>query len=92
MDIQDHPNEATEPLFLMSNQHPAQLMGCAGASFIRTPNLDRLAAQGVRFSNAYCAHPHCVPSRAAMMTGLQTHKLPCFAHPAPFPQAAHEEV
>ncbi len=72
-------------LFLMSDQHTARLMGCAGASFVRTPNMDRLAANGVRFSNAYCAHPHCVPSRAAMMTGLQTHKIPCFAHPAPFP-------
>lgn len=72
-------------LFLMSDQHTSRLMGCAGASFVRTPNLDRLAAQGVRFSNAYCAHPHCVPSRASLMTGLQTHHIPCFAHPAPFP-------
>ncbi len=72
-------------LFLMSDQHTSRLMGCAGASFVRTPNMDRLAAEGVRFSDAYCAHPHCVPSRASMMTGLQTHKIPCFSHPAPFP-------
>lgn len=71
-------------LFLMSDQHTSRLMGCAGSSFVRTPNLDRLASRGVRFENAYCAHPHCVPSRASMMTGLQTHKIPCFAHPAPF--------
>jgi len=72
-------------LFLMSDQHTSRLMGCAGSSFVRTPNLDRLAARGVRFDNAYCAHPHCVPSRAALMTGLQTHHIPCFSHPAPFP-------
>ncbi len=77
--------KAPNILFLMSDQHTARLMGCAGAPFVRTPNLDRLAAQGIRFANAYCAHPHCVPSRAAMMTGLQTYKIPCFAHPAPFP-------
>ena len=72
-------------LFLMSDQHTSRLMGCAGSSFVRTPNLDALAADGIRFSNAYCAHPHCVPSRASLMTGLQTHNIPCYAHPAPFP-------
>lgn len=71
-------------LFLMSDQHTASLMGCAGASFVRTPNMDRLAANGVRFVNAYCAHPHCVPSRAAIMTGLQTYKMPCYDNGSTF--------
>lgn len=65
-------------LVLMSDQHTARLMGCAGAGYVRTPVMDRLAASGVRFRNAYCAHPHCVPSRASLMTGLQTHKIPCY--------------
>jgi choline-sulfatase len=71
-------------LFLMSDQHTAELMGCAGASFVRTPNLDRLAAQGVRFTNAYCNYPHCVPSRASLMTGLQCHRLPCYDNGSTF--------
>lgn len=71
-------------LILMSDQHTASLMGCAGASFVRTPNMDRLAARGVRFANAYCAHPHCVPSRASLMTGLQTYKMPCYDNGSTF--------
>lgn len=71
-------------LILMSDQHTSRLMGCAGASFVRTPVMDRLAAEGVRFENAYCAHPHCVPSRASFMTGLQTYKLPCYDNGSTF--------
>ncbi len=71
-------------LFLISDQHTAALMGCAGSRFVETPNLDRLAARGVRFSAAYCAYPHCVPSRAALMTGLQTHRIPCYDNGSTF--------
>jgi choline-sulfatase len=71
-------------LILMSDQHTARLMGCAGAGFVRTPVMDRLAASGVRFANAYCAHPHCVPSRASLMTGLQTFKIPCYDNGSTF--------
>jgi choline-sulfatase len=72
-------------LFLMSDQHAAHMMGCAGNAESETPNLDRLAAGGVRFHHAYCANPHCVPSRAALMTGLQAYRIPCYSHAAPFP-------
>lgn len=71
-------------LILMGDQHTSRLLGCAGAEYVRTPNLDRLAAEGVRFPNAYCPHPHCVPSRAAFMTGLHTHKIPCYDNGATF--------
>ena len=40
-----------------------------GSKFYQTPNLDRMAARGVRFTNAYAACPVCSPSRAAVMTG-----------------------
>ena len=56
-------------LVIMSDQHTATAMGCAGDPFIRTPNLDRLAAQGMRFTNAYCPSPLCVPSRMSFMSG-----------------------
>ncbi len=56
-------------LLIMSDQHSADAMGCAGDPLIRTPNLDRLAAEGMRFTNAYCPSPLCVPSRMSFMSG-----------------------
>jgi len=47
-------------------------LGCYGQSRIQTPNLDRLAAEGVRFSQAYAGSTVCAPSRCCLMTGLHT--------------------
>jgi choline-sulfatase len=56
-------------LIIFSDQHSKRMMGCYGNPCVKTPNLDRLAAGGVRFDNAYCNSPICVPSRAALATG-----------------------
>lgn len=56
-------------IWIMTDQHWAGAMSCAGNADVRTPNLDRLAKRGVRFENAYCAMPLSGPSRAAMFTG-----------------------
>lgn len=56
-------------LFLFTDQHSKFVTGCYGNPYVETPNLDRLAARGVRFSNAYCNNPICVPSRASMSIG-----------------------
>ncbi|HWB32268.1 MAG TPA: sulfatase-like hydrolase/transferase [Acidobacteriaceae bacterium] len=58
-------------LFIITDQHSGQmLMGGPGKAVpVRTPNMERLAAKGVRFQNTYCASPLCAPGRAALMTG-----------------------
>ena len=57
----------------MTDQHRAGLMTCAGRDLVPTPNIDRIASRGVRFTNAYCPYPVCVASRMALLTGLYAH-------------------
>lgn len=61
-------------LVIMSDEHQSRAMGCAGHPFVKTPNLDRLAARGMRFTNAYTPSPICVPARAAFATGRYVHQ------------------
>lgn len=61
-------------LVIMSDEHQARAMGCAGHPFVKTPHLDQLAARGTRFINAYTPSPICVPARAAFATGRYVHQ------------------
>jgi arylsulfatase A-like enzyme len=61
-------------LLIMTDQHRADLMTCAGNRLVPTPNLDRLAARGVRFTRAYCSFPACAAARTSVMTGLYAHR------------------
>lgn len=65
-------------LILMSDEHNPKVAGHAGHPVVQTPNLDRLAALGTRFSAAYTAGPICVPARAAFATGKPVHELGCW--------------
>ena len=56
-------------LFILTDDQGAWAMGCAGNTEIRSPNLDRLAREGIRFDNFFCASPVCSPARASIMTG-----------------------
>jgi choline-sulfatase len=60
-------------LFLMSDDHAAYAMGCDGDRLALTPNLDRLAREGVRFASHYCNSPVCTPSRQSLLTGQMPH-------------------
>src|SRR5690242_9426075 len=55
-------------VLVMSDQHRADMLGCAGDAGVLTPNLDALAATGVRFDRVTCQGPLCMPARASFMT------------------------
>lgn len=71
--------EATRPnvLFILTDQWRGDALGADGNSFVHTPNLDLLAAEGVRFAAAYAPQSVCTPSRASLLTGVYptTHRL-----------------
>lgn len=62
-------NKRPNILFLMSDEHRADVTGFAGNDIVRTPTLDRLAATGVVFANVYTPSPICVPARQCMTSG-----------------------
>ena len=64
-----HPNI----VLIMTDNQPADAVGCYGNAELHTPNLDALAAAGLRFDNAYCPNAMCSPSRASLWTG----RMPC---------------
>ncbi len=70
-------------VFIMSDEHNARALGCCGHPFVRTPHIDRLAASGTRFANAYTNCPICVPARASFATGRYAHQTGYWdnAHP-----------
>ncbi|MSU48675.1 MAG: sulfatase [Opitutus sp.] len=59
-------------LFIMADDLGYADLGCFGQTKIRTPNIDRLATQGTRFTDVYAGAPVCAPSRCVLMTGLHT--------------------
>ena len=67
------PSDHPPILILMPDQLRADTMGCAGHPLIQTPNMDRLANEGVRFSNAHTVCPVCMPARASFINGLYPH-------------------
>ena len=58
-------------IFILADDLGWADIGCYGADLHETPNLDRLASQGVRFTDAYAAAPVCSPTRASILTDLQ---------------------
>jgi arylsulfatase A-like enzyme len=62
-------------LLIMTDQQHAGMMSCAGNEWLKTPAMDSLAKDGIRFEIAYCANPVCVPSRTSMVTGVMSCRL-----------------
>jgi choline-sulfatase len=67
-------------LLIMTDEHHRDVAGFAGDPLVQTPNLDRLAARGVRFEHATCANPVCTPSRMTMLTGLESHRCAAWSN------------
>lgn len=67
------PAEQYNVVLLMTDGHHARVLGCYGDPLVKTPTLDSLAGQGVRFTAAYCQNPICVPSRVSLVSG----RMPC---------------
>jgi arylsulfatase len=67
----ERPRVATPPniLLITTDQHRFDALGCMGSREVLTPNLDRLATQGVLFERCYVTNPVCMPSRASFLTG-----------------------
>lgn len=70
MQMQQRPNI----VFIMSDDHAAQAISAYGSRINKTPNIDRLAKEGVRAENCFCTNSICTPSRASILTGQYSHK------------------
>lgn len=81
--------QAKQPnvIYIMTDQQSANAMSCVGNTDLTTPAMDRLAARGVRFSNAYCALPLSGPSRAAMFTGRMPSQCGMIENETPLPDS-----
>lgn len=71
-------------LFILSDEHQRDIAGCYGDRIVRTPHIDRLAARGVRFTNAYTPCPICVPARASLATGRWVHQVRAWDNAQPW--------
>ncbi|RBO83294.1 choline-sulfatase [Marinomonas aquiplantarum] len=85
MSQQSTPSNSPNILFIMADQLAASALSAYGHTVTKTPNLDKLAKQGVVFDSAYCNSPLCAPSRYVLMTGQLPSKIGAFDNAADFP-------
>ncbi len=82
-------NTSTEPynvLFIISDDLTANALSCYGNPVVKTPNIDRLADEGVRFTRAFCQATYCGPSRASFLSGYYPHATGVLNYKSPRPQ------
>src|SRR5262245_39330582 len=60
-------------LFIMADDHAAHALSCYGSKINETPNLDRIAKEGMRFDRCFAVNSICAPSRATILTGKYSH-------------------
>lgn len=79
--------ERSNIIYIFTDQQTASAMSCAGNPDLHTPNLDRLAAAGILFNNAYCTAPLSGPSRGAMFTGYYPDAVGLSVNGSPMPDS-----
>lgn len=69
------PSTSSQPniIFIMADDHASKAISCYGAGINHTPNIDRLATEGMKFNHCYVTNSICTPSRAAILTGTHNH-------------------
>lgn len=67
-------------VLIVADDHGKDALGCYGNKVIRTPNLDKLAADGIKFTNAFCTSASCSASRSALLTGMYNHAIGHYGH------------
>jgi len=83
------PQTRPNILFICTDQQRGDSLGCTGADWAVTPNLDALAAQGALFRNCYVQNPVCSPSRASLFTGKYVANHGLHANGVPMPEHQH---
>ena len=66
-------NKHKQVIFIMTDTTRRDMLGCYGNEKMQTPNLDKLAENGLRYDNAYTCQPVCGPARSSIFTGLAPH-------------------
>jgi len=77
------PARRPNVLFIISDDLTATALSCYGNTVCRTPNIDRLATQGTRFTRAFCQGTYCGPSRASFMSGYYPHATGVLGYTSP---------
>ena len=73
-------NERPNVVLIVADDHGREALGCYGNSVIKTPNIDGLAAEGVRFTNAFCTTASCSASRSVILSGMYNHANGQYGH------------
>lgn len=81
-------------VFILSDDHSYPFLGCYGREEMKTPNLDRFAAEGIKFRRMFTGAPQCVPSRATIMTGRSpvAARITRFSSPLPRDEITFPEI
>ena len=67
-----HPMRKPHIIYILADDLGSAALGCYGQKKIRTPNIDRIAAEGIRFTDHYSGSAVCAPARCVLMTGMHT--------------------
>ncbi|MFX1269893.1 MAG: sulfatase-like hydrolase/transferase, partial [Promethearchaeota archaeon] len=70
-----HDEEPMNVVFILADDMGWNQVGYNGTNYYETPNIDRIAREGIRFNNAYSANPVCSPTRSSIMTGKNPARL-----------------